>query len=559
MLTMFFILFLSCLCLLKIVVQGFFLIHKLQQMGYENQKFLKWLEGNQYRKVLVWNLFELFIPLFVILLFYFCKDIDLRLYKAITSIMMCGVFIWKITHPFFAGWIGKKANHKKPLVYTPRVKRLVFTLIFLIVISLFLMFCFVVYPIEQFSLSSWGFFKYNAFILLFSVITPIFILLSNWINLPLEKLIHLVYFFKAKWKRKKANVCSIGVTGSFGKTSTKFFLTEILSAKYKTLTTPSSFNTPMGLSKVINSNELSNFEYFVAEMGADHVGDIQKLCSLVSPKIGIITAVGIQHLETFGIPENILKTKLELFDAIPSDGFGAYNYDSEMLREGIKSHHYSFPIYSYSILPENRDKVDLFADHIRHTKDGLNFEAIFQNGEVLSIVTELLGRHNVLDLLGAIIVAKKLGISSKEIERKIKSIEAVEHRLKKIDPKTGILILDDAFNSNYNGAIEAVNVLNEIEGNKKIVVTPGFVELGKEEERLNKMFGEYMAAKVDYVILVGATKTFSIREGLLNGGFSYNCIIPVNSLSEAQKILTGLLMPGDVVLFENDLPDIYSE
>ena len=126
--------------------------------------------------------------------------------------------------------------------------------------------------------------------------------------------------------------------------------------------------------------------------------------------------------------------------------------------------------------------------------------------------------------LAVILAAWKSGLSDKEIEFGMRNIEAVEHRLKRIDSGSGVLVLDDAFNSNYNGAIEAVNVLNEIGEHKKIIVTPGFVELGEMEEEQNRKFGNYMASKIDYAILVGGGKSMSIRDGLLDNGFSYNHI-----------------------------------
>ena len=558
MLTLMFVFFLAGLCFTKIIIQGIYLIHKLQQLSYSNAKMLTWLEGTTYRKVLVWNLFELFIPLLMILMFYFVSKGQLVVYKWVTSIIMVGVFVWKIIHPFSAGWMGKRANYKKPLVYTSRVKRLLLTLGILVFVTLGLTFISVIYPLRKFSLSSWYFFRYNAFILLYSVLTPIFILIANLVNAPVEMFVRHLYFVKAKKKLHKAKIYSVGITGSFGKTSTKFFLASVLNSKYKTLTTPSSFNTPMGISKVLNGEVLDGYQYFTAEMGADHVGDIKELCNLVRPQAGIITAVGIQHLETFGTPENILKTKLELFDAIPDEGFGIYNYDCVMLRDAIAKRSYNFPLYTYSVESQNYQDVDIYAKDVIQTRDGLAFSACFKDGRVLEIKTGLLGRHNVQNLLAVILTAWKCGLSDKEIEFGMRNVEAVDHRLKRIDSGSGVLVLDDAFNSNYNGAIEAVNVLNEIGTHKKIVVTPGFVELADMEDVQNREFGAYMASKIDYAILVGGGKSLSIRDGLLDKNFAYDHIFQVNSLAEAQNVLAKILTAGDVVLFENDLPDVYS-
>ena len=559
MLTIVFISILSLLCFIKLMIHGVFLIHKLQQLSYINYKFIKWLDGIKYRKILIWNLFELFIPLLFILIFYFWQEKDIKVYKTYSGVIMVTVFIWKIIHPYMAGWLGPRALVKKKLVFTSRVKRLLFSLSTIIFLSIILMIRFTAYPLDDFSLKSWSFFQFNAFILLFSIITPLFVLLANVINFPIEKMIHKIYFEKAVRKLKSSKIKRIGITGSFGKTSAKFFLSVLLAEKYKVLTTPSSFNTPMGLSKVINDSDLSAYDFFVAEMGADHKGDIHYLSKLVKPETGVITAVGIQHLETFGTPEAILKTKLELFDSIPDSGVLVYNYDSSMLKNGVLEKCYSQKILTYSAEEVHKKYVDLYADTIKHTRNGLEFCAVFKDSSSIFIKTELLGRHNVLNLLSSILVAKYYGLTNEEITRGAAKIKSVEHRLQRIDPGTGILVLDDAFNSNYTGAVEAVNVLNEISGGKKIIVTPGFVELGDEEDRYNKMFGEYMADKITHAILVGARKTNSIKDGLLNGGQSYENIYTVDSLADSRVVLAKLLKPGDVVLFENDLPDIYSE
>lgn len=544
----------------KVFIQGLYFIHKLQQLGYENQKFIKWLEGNQYRPLLIWNIFELLIPLFLMLLLFFNYHIiDLKLYKYIISIIMLSVFSWKLIHPFLAGWVGPRAKVKKPLVYTARVKRLLATLLLLISLFLFFVFLFTVTPFDRFTLSTRAFFKYNAFILLFSVITPITVLAANMANTPLEKFIHLLYFNRARKKLAQSDIKNIGITGSFGKTSTKFFTHQILSEHHATLTTPSSYNTPMGISRVINDEELSNYKIFVAEMGADRFGDINTLCRLVKPDYGILTAIGIQHLKTFETEDNIIKTKFSLLENVKPDGFGIYNYDNEIIKKNMHRFDIKARLYSYSIDKENAAKVDIYAENIRHTREGLSFKAIFKDGRELEINTELLGRHNAQNLLASILTADLLGLSEEEIKRGVRKIKPVEHRLQKIDPGTGVLILDDAFNSNISGATEALNVLREIEGNKKILITPGLVELGEEEQKANRNFGNHIAGKADITILIGKERTKDIYEGIMEKRGSEDNLYVVNSLNEAQEILKTVVAPGDVVLFENDLPDTYSE
>jgi len=150
-------------------------------------------------------------------------------------------------------------------------------------------------------------------------------------------------------------------------------------------------------------------------------------------------------------------------------------------------------------------------------------------------------------------------LSKDEICRGVDKIVPVEHRLQLIDNNNGILVLDDAFNANLSGATEALRVLNEIEGGKKIVVTPGLIDLGDKEEEHNKIFGERICKYCDVAILVGKMKTKKIQESLLKSGFLKNNMYVVNSLEESKSILAKIVKIGDVILFENDLPDAFSE
>lgn len=559
MTTIIFLVVLLLMLLAKLLIQGIFLIHRLQQLGYSNLKLVKWLEGKQYREILLWNMFELLLPLLIILLLYYnIKQIPV--YKYITSGLMFMVFSWKLIHPFLSNWVGPKSYTKIPLVYTSRVKRLIFSLIIEIIIILFFIFNLTVIPLDSFTLSTWRFYRFNSFLLFISVITPVIVIIANLINLPFETLVHLNYFNKAKSKIKKnKNIMKIGITGSYGKTSTKYFLATILNEKHKTLFTPASYNTPMGISKIINKSNLSDYEIFIAEMGADKKDDIKKLCKLVEPKYGIITAVDIQHLETFGSLKNIIETKLSLFHNLNNDGFGIYNFDSEILRKSIKNDQFRIPLYSYSMNEENFSNAFIIAKDIKHTREGLMFNAVFKDNLNIEVKAEVLGRHNISNLLAVILMANLIGLSKEEIENGIKKIAPVEHRLQKINSAGGILILDDAFNANLNGAFEALRVLREIEGNKKVIVTPGLIGLGEKEEEINEKFGNFVAEYSDIAILVGKERTKSIYKSLIEKEFNKNNIFIANSLEDSKNILQGFLKAGDIVLFENDLPDTYNE
>ncbi len=557
--TIIFLIVLLVMTFAKLLIQGLFLIHRLQQLGYSNLKLVKWLEGQQYREILLWNIFELLLPLLIILILL--QNIkQIPIYKYITSTIMFLTFAWKLVHPFINHWVGPRAYVKVPLVFTTRIKRLLFTLMIEIIIVLIFVFRITVIPLESFTLSTWRFYRFNGFLLFISVITPVIILFANLINEPLEAIIHMCYFNKAKAKlKKRLNVIKIGITGSYGKTSTKHFLAAVLNEKFDTLYTPASFNTPMGISKVINQNKNNDYKLFIAEMGADKNGDINKLCKLVNPDYGIITAIDIQHLETFGSLKNIINTKLSLFNNLTKNGFGVYNYNSEILRESIINRKFNIPLYSYSMYEQDFSDVDIIAKNIKHTREGLMFNAVFKDKQTIKVKAEVLGRHNTSNLLAVLLTAKLLGLSQDQIENGIKNIKSVEHRLQMINSPSGVLILDDAFNANLNGAHEALKILKEIDGNKKIIVTPGLIGLGEREEEINEKFGEYVSEYSDIVILIGKERTKSIYNGIIKNDFNTENIIIANSLEDSKNVLKELLKAGDVVLFENDLPDTYNE
>lgn len=376
---------------------------------------------------------------------------------------------------------------------------------------------------------------------------------AEYIEEPLERRINAGFFKSAQKKlAERDDLIKIGITGSFGKTSTKFALRDILSVKFNVLATPSSFNTPMGVSSVINDKLKTAHQVFIAEMGARHVGDIRELCSLVKPKYAVITSIGEQHLETFGSITNIVNTKNEIIDALPDDGAGFFASDGEFCDRLFARCEREKYLTSY--LPERKPHI-LISD-VEVDPQGSRFTLTCSDGTYARCRTRLLGRHNIQNIALAASVARKLGMTMEEIARGIRRIEPVEHRLQLIPGK--ITVIDDAFNSNPAGSAEALNVLSAFSA-RRLIITPGMVEQGVKEEQLNYAFGTQMKGKADIAILVGPRHTRPIYEGMLDTGFDEDRIYIAENLTEATAMLRNLGMPGDVVLFENDLPDNYDE
>ena len=375
--------------------------------------------------------------------------------------------------------------------------------------------------------------------------------LSAAAAVPIEKQIAGQFVNDAK--RRLAEIPAlrvIGITGSYGKTSTKFILQTILSTRWKVLATPGSFNTTMGVTRVIREMLTPGYDIFIAEMGARHIGDIRELCDLVHPEIGMITAVGPQHLDTFGTVEQVAKAKYELIEGLPRDGMAFFADDGGLCRQLYEKCPLEHKFLSDGVLEAGRVRVGpkgtAFVLRDRET------------GEEAACQTRLLGEHAISNILLSAVVARKLGMTLEEIARGISQCRPVEHRLQLLTYGNGITVIDDAFNSNPAGARAAARVLGQFEG-RRIIVTPGMVELGEKEHEYNVEFGRQIAENADIAILVGNYNAKSITEGILESGcFDRGNLHYANQLSDATELLQRLLQAGDVVLYENDLPDNYS-
>lgn len=290
-------------------------------------------------------------------------------------------------------------------------------------------------------------------------------------------------------------------------------------------------------------------------MGAKQVGDIKEICDLVHPTIGIVTAVGEMHLETFGSLENVRKTKFELLGALPSDGLGVVNMDSAPIASAALPTHCKMLVYAV----DNRSAT-YRAQQIDYTPTQTSF-AIEADGALREgYSTHLAGRGNILNLLASVTVADYLGVSEAQQKRAMRQIEQIEHRLSIKRTAGGITIIDDAYNSNPAGAQMALEVLRDfqrIEGARRIVVTPGFVEMGESQYRNNKELGARIASSADIAIVVNRTNRDAILAGVQEAGMEEQRIILADSFAEASARLATIMRAGDIVLYENDLPDSF--
>ena len=503
-------------------------IHMMQQNYYnDGNRFLNWIICN-IKKVV----FEVDV-LFVLLIFTIFFNISVEI----------GLFI--IIYGFvYIKSRKKKENAKKPLVITARVKRLLFTT--------FILYTIMVIPFVinfNYSKLTFGY----LILALATYLNPFVVITANFINKPIEKMVYFHYKFKAIKKLKEQNIPVVGITGSYGKTSSKNIINDILNVKYNSFATPKSFNTPYGIINSIN-NYLDKFnDIFIVEMGAFKIGEIKQNCKLVHPKYGIITTIGEAHLESFGSRENIQKGKFELVESLPKDGLAILNGDDEyQLSYKIKNK------CNVKWIGIDNKNVDLYATNIKLSKNGTSFDCVFKGDKnKYTFNTKLLGKHNVYNILAGILLGKEFGMSIDELRRGVSLVKPIEHRLEL--KKIGMInIIDDAYNSNPVGSKMALDVLKLMDG-KKIVVTPGMVELGDKQYELNYKFGEYISESVDVAILIGKNQTKPIYEALKKSKFKDDNLYVLNDVRDAFKLLNKIADSNTYVLLENDLPDLFNE
>lgn len=389
---------------------------------------------------------------------------------------------------------------------------------------------------------------------------PFALIAGNLIMTPVEAWFRSGFIQRARRVLDEVHPDVIGITGSYGKTSTKSYLAHILNGRYKAYATPKSFNTLMGICLATNNNLANDhsIDYFLVEMGAYIPGEIARICDLTHPRIGVVVEVGPQHLERFGSLENVVTAKYELIKALPPDGVGVFNWDNPHVRGMYERGYPNNRIAVSREIDLNSPEAPRFvATDIQESLDGLRFTIHDrQTGENAEFTTSLLGLHNVTNLLLATAVAVHEGMPLREVTRRVRSLQPAESRLERRTSQ-GITIINDAYSANPVGAEQALRVLGMHTTGKRLLITPGMVELGALMESENRKLGEVAAKYATDVILVGS-QTAPIKEGLIRAGFPEEQTLTVDTLGEAVDWYQRNLKAGDTVLFLNDLPDTYS-
>lgn len=376
----------------------------------------------------------------------------------------------------------------------------------------------------------------------FNVVSPFEVILRRIvISLATQKIL------------QRRDLTVVGVTGSYAKTSTKEILAHLLSCKYKVLKTPESYNTQLGVSRVVLEQLNSSHQFFVVEMAMYSLGEIKLLCDIVRPKVGIVTAIGLSHLERLGSIEKIFQAKYELIDSLPKGGLAILNGDDDYCKKmAFKRKDLSFVYCNLSKQPDS----SYWATDIKQDSNGSKFILHTSGGEV-NVITPLLGIHNVLNILFSAAVCSGYKMSLEEIARGCSSLSPIPHRLEIIPSNNNSIVIDDSYNANPASVKAALEVLDTFQSDNKIVVTPGMIELGKKQFEENEKFGNLLARSSNYVIVVGNTNKEAIIKGISKAKTKVHSL-EVKSLIEATERLKEIVRPGSVILFENDLPDQYN-
>jgi UDP-N-acetylmuramoyl-tripeptide--D-alanyl-D-alanine ligase len=410
-------------------------------------------------------------------------------------------------------------------------------------------------------------------ILFFDILTPIIVSLIVLSFQP------IVVFARNKILKEAKEIIDqrkdllvIGITGSYGKTTTKEFLNTILSSKYNVLCTKEHKNSEMGIAQTI-LEDLSTqgglvsggkpYEIFIVEMGAYKKGGIKMLADIVRPRFGIVTGVTIQHLSLFGSLENLLSAEGggELVEALPQNGFIALNGENKYCLDLYKKINITKKIYTEE---GNKIESDIYAKEIEVSKNGLAFLAITKDKHAMHFKVNVLGRHNLQNILAAILVAKEVGMSLEEISKAVENIRPEQAGITFKKGIHNIDIIDSSYSSNPEGAVADLDCLDLFGGpafaqglskaKKKIIVMPCLIELGEKSKDVHEMIGKKIAEVCDLAIITTKDRFKEIKKGAIENGIEAKNILFLENSEEIFHKITTFCKEGDSVLLEGRVP-----
>ena len=473
------------------------------------------------------------------------------------SLALIGCWLLSIlTNPVKAWWVGAllimavfallekdpRKTGKKPLVLTQRARRILFTALGIAGTGTATLLLLGTFPL-------WGW-------VLAIQSLPFILVAANIALIPLEKHIQKRYWNEAHERLLTINPMVIGITGSFGKTSVKHLLGHILKTHTRTYYTQGSINSPMGISRAIREEMPPDCRFFVSEMGAYRRGSIARLCTLTPPKHGIITALGEAHFERFKTLETVAKAKFELSEAVLKAG-GKMVVPESLLSISYASDFIQKHRASFLICGTGND-VDVQISNQEQTANGTRVTVTWQ-GKSYNLEAPLWGNHQIQNIVLSFTMAINLGLSPEQVIIALKNVPQTKHRLEIKPQHDGSIYIDDAYNSNPTGFASALNTLNLLcpkEG-RRILVTPGMAELGKKHDKEHTDIGLKAASQVDIALVVKPERIPTFVDAL-TPALGKN-LLHFPNFKQAGEWLKTNVKSGDIVLLENDLPDLYEK
>jgi UDP-N-acetylmuramoyl-tripeptide--D-alanyl-D-alanine ligase len=503
-------------------------LHLFQQEEYDNSRFFTWIIKNHV--------------------------FDRRLSVAIVAIWLAQFMLHGVPDWVFGGLAGTAAvavaafepdprkTAKKRLVMTARAKRIyLVALILLTVIGIATAFL-------------------TGPILLWIVpvqLVPLALIAGNLLLAPVEAKAQRRYWDEARAALRRVDPMVIAITGSYGKTSVKHILGHVLEIAAPTLITPGSVNTAMGIARVIRERLQPHHRYFVVEMGAYGPGSIRRLCELTPPKMGIVTAIGMAHYERFKSLETVAEAKFELAEATAAqDGTVIANADVLEFaapRRFAAAHPDKFVTVGSAV------EAGIVITAMRQVIDGLAVGVTWQ-GRAYELRAPLFGLQQGKNLAVAFAAACTLGLAPEDVVASLRSTPQIAHRLEVKRELNGATLIDDAYNSNPVGFAAALEVLDLLrgQGGRRILVTPGMVELGTAHDDEHRRIGRLAADHVDVLLAVAPHRVAPLADSFKDAAPSAE-IVSCAGFAEAQAWMAKNVASGDVVLLENDLPDLLEQ
>lgn len=536
-----------------------------QQEEYDGPRYLQWIKNNgAWDRQASWLLSGALLLSFAGLWFENAYTADGPYYVAFLALVM--------------GSLRTKfvlVSNKKPLVRTDRVKRITRVSSLLILITVIGVFWLsslmpTSYNFMRDSDSFWGItvttFTMGTPVwlvasLLILQALPAFLVLANKLLEPAEERIRAKFLQEAKDKFAALDPTVIAITGSFGKTSTKHILQHILSSVHPTLATPGSVNTEMGITRVIREQLSEDHSYFIVEMGAYGPGSIARLCRLTPPDVSLVTAVGPAHYERFKTLETVARAKFEIAAAATAKqrrGEGKHKGAVVVNSDGIPG---DLLQQAMADVEANYIKAgqgsDLYAASIDQKADGLHL-VLREAGEDHPLFVPLYGPHQVENIVSAVAVARTLGLPYSIIRASLKSLIQIRHRTE-VDTTGPVATVNDAYNSNpigFEGALDALNAVVK-PGGRRIVVTPGMVELGAKHEAEHYRLGQLVPTCTDIILVVTPQRIPSFVQAIKDVAGPDVTLIEFQTQAAAEDWVAHNVRAGDAVLYENNLPDLY--